>query len=174
MMSAEDDQKLRRRAKNDRYRQGKGKEPQQQARIAASNAKYWRGKAKEPEKARIAASNGNYRRGKAKEPEPQARIAASTAKYWQGKFKEPDQEARKAASAAKYGAGQGCTEENKKKIKVSQEACMNKLRKSEDYPAKRKISNTKYRDCDEGKRSESLQWHSTSKSEHNGKEPMRL
>ena len=147
MMSAEDDQKLRRRARNHRYRQGKGKEPQQQARIAASTAKYRRGKAKDPDhqariaasnvkyrrgkakepeqQARIAASTAKYRRGKAKEPEPQARIAASTAKYRQGKFKEPDQQARTAASAAKYRAGQGRTEENKKKIKASQEAYMN-------------------------------------------------
>ena len=171
MMSAEDDQKLRRRARNHRYRQGKGKEPQQQARIAASNVKYRRGKAKEPEQqARIGASNVKYRRGKAKEPEQQARIAAPTAKYRQGKFKEPDQQARTAASAAMYRAGQGRTdenrakvaasaanragqgrtEENKKKLKASQEAYMDKHRKSEDYSAKRKISNTKYRGGDEG------------------------
>ena len=49
MMSAEDDQKLRRRARNHRYRQDKGKEPQQQAQIAASTAKYRRGKAKDPD-----------------------------------------------------------------------------------------------------------------------------
>ena len=70
--------------------------------------------------ARIAASTAKYRQEKFKEPDQQARTAASAAK-----FKEPDQQARTAASAAKYRAGQGRTEENKKKIKASQEAYMN-------------------------------------------------
>ena len=57
MMSAEDDQKLRRRARNDRYRQGKGKEPQEQAWVAASAAKYRAGQGRtEENRAKVAAS----------------------------------------------------------------------------------------------------------------------
>ena len=146
MMSAEDDQKLRRRARNHRYRQGKGKEPQQQARVAASTAKYRRGKAKEPEQqARVAASTAKYRRGKAKELEQQARIAASTAKYRQGKFKEPDQQARKAASAAKYRAGQGRTDENRAKVAASAAKYRAGQGRTEENRAKVAASAAKYR-----------------------------
>ena len=152
MMSAEDDQKLRRRARNDRYRQGKGKEPQQQARVAASAAKYRAGQGRtEENRAKVAASAAKTSALMMNaEDDQKLRRRARNDRYRQGKGKEPQQQARVAASAAKYRAGQGRTEKNKKKIKASQEAYMNKLRKSEDYSVKRKVSNTKYRGGDEG------------------------
>ena len=59
------DKRLRRRARNERYRKKKGQEPEQKARVAASSAKYRRGKGQEHEqKVRVAASSAKYRKGK--------------------------------------------------------------------------------------------------------------
>ena len=141
------DKRLRRRARNERYRKKKGQEPEQKARVAASSAKYRRGKGQEHEqKVRVAASSAKYRKGKGQEPGQKARVAASSAKYRKGKGQELEQKARVAASSAKYRSGPARSEENQKKCKASRKAYVRKLKESDEFQAKRRAWNAAYRD----------------------------